>query len=85
MSLTHNVALWSTSLICKLNFLLLFRGFEWFDDSLRGCIIAFGQYKYVFLVVSIREQYPYLVLKYVVPIVWILYLCQSYLQGSIQI
>jgi hypothetical protein len=39
----------------------------------------------VLLVVSIREQYPCFVYTYVVPAVRILYLCQSYLPGSIQI
>jgi hypothetical protein len=48
-------------------------------------LITFGQYQYVFLVMSIREQYPDFVYAYVVPTVRILYLRQSYLPGSIQI
>jgi hypothetical protein len=67
-SLAHNVALWSTSLIAKLN--PFFIPFWCFMASnaltiLRGCIITFGQYQYMFLVVSIREKYLYFVYTYV--------------------
>jgi hypothetical protein len=57
-------------------------------DHIQYCPLVlrrFQQYQYVLLVMSIREQYPYFVYAYVVPTVWILYLCQSYLPGPIQI